>query len=130
MAEVKDVQAILNEIIRRENEDSRRLRALEERDSLIENRIDTVESTILKFTEERKGINEKSEIKWDEVEKNQLRIDNEILRINKILEKVAKRAELKEIENLISIYNPIKSNFITREEAERIVEERLKNVSV
>ena len=129
MAE-KDVQAVLNEIVRRSNETVRRLRDLEERDSLIENRVNTMETAILAFSEEKKDINEKIMLKIDEIEKNIIRIDNELLRINKIMEKMAKKTELKELENIISIYNPIRTNFITKEEAERIVEEKLKNVSV
>jgi hypothetical protein len=46
------------------------------------------------------------------------------------LEKVAKKNELKELESMISIYNPLRTNFITRDEVERILDERLKNVSV
>jgi hypothetical protein len=130
MAERVDIQAILNEIIRRENESARRLRALEEMSSLIETRISTVEDSILKLTEERKGINETTTIKFDELDKNIIRIDSELLKISKNVEKMAKRTELKEIENLISIYNPIRTNFITREEVERLIEERLKNVSI
>jgi len=129
MAE-KDVQAVLNEIVRRSNETVRRLRDLEERDSLIENRVSTMETAILASSEEKRDINDKIMLKIDEIEKNIIRIDNELLRINKIIEKVAKKTELKELENIISLYNPIKTNFITKEEAERIVEEKLKNVSV
>jgi hypothetical protein len=129
MAE-KDVQAVLNEVVRRANETVRRLRDLEEKDSLIENRLNTAETTILNLTDGKRELDEKFTLKTDEIEKNIMRIDNELLKINKISDKMAKKSEMKELENMISIYNPIKTNFITKEDVELMIEERLKNVSV
>ena len=53
------------------------------------------------------------------------RIDAELQRMNKALEKTAKKAELKELESMISIYSPMKSNFATREEVTRLIKEKL-----
>jgi hypothetical protein len=126
----KDVQAILNEVVRRGNETVRRLRDIEEKDSLFENRLNTVETTALNLSDNKKVVDDKFTQKTEDLERSVLRIDNELMRISKLLEKMAKKSELKELESLISIYNPIKTNFITREELELILEERLKNVSV
>jgi hypothetical protein len=126
----KDVQAILNEVVRRGNETVRRLRDIEEKDSLFENRLNTVETTTLNLSDNKKIVDDKFTQKTDELERSVIRIDNELMKIGKLLDKMAKRSELKELESLISIYNPIKTNFITREELELILEERLKNVSV
>ena len=126
----KDVQAILNEVVRRGNETVRRLRDIEEKDSLFENRLNTVETTALNLSDNKKTVDDKFTQKTDELERSVLRIDNELMKIGKLVDKMAKKSELKELESLISIYNPIKTNFITREELELILEERLKNVSV
>jgi hypothetical protein len=126
----KDVQAVLNEVVRRGNETVRRLRDLEEKDSLTENRLNTVETTLLNLSEEKRVSNDKFSLNVEDIQKNLVKIDNELMRINKLLEKMAKKSEIKELENLISIYNPIKTNFITKEDAELIIEERLKNVSI
>jgi len=120
----RDVQAILTELVRRENESSRRLRALEERSSLTEMRASTLQDSFLKMNEEKKAFNEKLNERLTNIENSMLRIDNELVKINKNLEKMAKRTELKELENMLSFFNPLKTNFVTREEVERIIEEK------
>lgn len=129
MAE-KDIQAVLNEIVRRANETVRRLRDLEENDSLIEGRINTAETGILNLANEKRETNELVAARLDAIDKRIIQIDNELARLTKNVDKMAKKSEVKELENLISIYNPIRTKFITREEAELLIEERLKNVSV
>jgi uncharacterized coiled-coil DUF342 family protein len=52
-------------------------------------------------------------------------IRGEILKVNKTMDKTAKKAEIKELETLLEIYNPIKSTFATKDQVERIIEERL-----
>ena len=120
----RDVQAVLTELVRRENESSRRLRDLEERSSLTEMRASTLQDNILKMIEERKLFNEKLGERLTNIENSILRIDNELVKINKNLEKMAKRTELKELENMLSFFNPMKTNFVTREEVERMLEEK------
>jgi len=120
----RDVQAILTELVRRENESSRRLRALEERSSLTEMRANTLQDSFLKINEERRVFNEKLNERLINIENSILRIDNELVKINKNLEKMAKKTELKELENMMSFFNPLKTNFVTKEEVERIIEEK------
>ncbi|MFH1229581.1 MAG: hypothetical protein V1678_04115 [Candidatus Aenigmatarchaeota archaeon] len=120
----RDVQAILTEMVRRENESSRRLRALEERSSLAEMRASTLQDAFLKLTEEKRSFNEKLNERLTSIENSILRIDNDLVKISKNLEKTAKRTELKEIENMLSFFNPMKSNFVTREEVERIIDDK------
>jgi phosphate starvation-inducible protein PhoH len=120
----RDVQAILTELVRRENESSRRLRALEERSSLSEMRSSTLQDAFLKLSEEKRAFNEKLNERLTSIENSILRIDNELVKINKNLEKTAKKTELKEIENMLTFFNPLKTNFVTREEVRRIVGEK------
>ena len=123
MAE-RDVQAVLTELVRRENESSRRLRALEERSSLTEMRASTLQDSFLKLSEEKRMFNEKLNERLTNIENSVLRIDNELMKINKNLEKMAKRTELKELENMLSFFNPMKTNFVTKEEVGRMIENR------
>jgi hypothetical protein len=120
----RDVQAILTELVRRENESSRRLRALEERSSLNEMRASTLQDSFLKLNEERKSFNEKLSERLINIENSILRIDNELVKINKNIEKMAKKTDLKELENMMSFFNPMKTNFITKEEVIRIIEDK------
>jgi uncharacterized protein (DUF342 family) len=120
MAE-RDVQAILTELVRRENESSRRLRALEERSSLTEMRAGTLQDAFLKMSEDKKISSDKLNERLTGIENNMLRLENEMIKINKMLEKMAKKTELKELENMLSFFNPIKTNFVTRDEVQRMM---------
>jgi len=51
-------------------------------------------------------------------------IESEIDKVNKGLNKAATKAEVKQIETFMNIVNPITSKFITKEELERMLEER------
>jgi replicative DNA helicase len=119
----RDVQAILNELVRRANESTRRLRALEERDAVIETHVSTLEDSVLKIIEENRLLGETINEKLTNIDNNIVRINNELAKINKNMEKMAKRTELKELENMIAIFNPMKTNFVTKEDVERIVRE-------
>jgi len=120
MAE-RDVQAILTELVRRENESSRRLRALEERSSLTEMRAGTLQDAFLKMSEDKKISSDKLNERLTGIENNMLRLENEMIKINKMLEKMAKKPELKELEHMLSFFNPIKTNFVTRDEVQRMM---------
>jgi phosphate starvation-inducible protein PhoH len=124
----RDVQAILTELVRRENESSRRLRALEERSSLTEMRASTLQDSFLKISEEKRVFNDKINERLTSIENSILRIDNDLIKINKNLEKMAKKTELKEIENMLSFFNPIKTNFVTKEDVERMLGDKEKDV--
>jgi multidrug resistance efflux pump len=47
-----------------------------------------------------------------------------MLKFEQNLENTAKKSELKEIESLLDLYNPIKSRFVTRDELDRILEKK------
>ncbi len=125
MAEKKEIDVVLSEIVRRLNEQSRRIRTLESRNSVSESRTSTAEDTILKMTDEMR---EKFKTLSDNIKAFEtllLKLEHEIGRVNKNIEKTAKKSELRELENIISLYNPIKSKFITKEEMESKLKEMM-----
>ena len=124
MAEAKDIPSILNELVRRANETTRRLRALEERSSIVENRMSSIQDTLLRINEENKNNNLKLNDQLKGFQTELIRIDNELLKANKNLDRTAKRSELKELENIMSFFNPLKSNFVTKDEVIRMIGER------
>jgi len=75
------------------------------------------------MNEERRVLIDDLNLRLTEIENNILRIDNELIRMNKNMEKMAKRTELHELENMIEIFNPLKTNFVTKEDVERIIRE-------
>ena len=60
-----------------------------------------------------------------EVSESLMKIRAEILKINKNLDKTARKSEVKELESLLELYSPIKSKFVTMGQVERFVEEKI-----
>ncbi len=126
MPEKRDIQVILSELVRRMNEHSRRLRAIETRHAIIETRISSLEDAALRINEEIKATKEDNSKKIKKYDTSFLKIENDINKINKKMDRMARKSQLKELENLISLFNPLKTTFITREELERLLNERVR----
>jgi hypothetical protein len=57
--------------------------------------------------------------------KNLSELRTETMRINKDIDRTAKKSEVKELESLLDLYSPIKSKFTTKDEVERLIDEKL-----
>jgi len=126
MPEKKDIQVILSELVRRINEHGRRMRAVETRHAILETRITSLEDAVLKLNEEIKFMKNESSKKLKDYDTQFMRIENDINKINKNIDRTATKVQLRELESLISLFNPLRSTFITKEEVERLIEERMK----
>ncbi|MEM5792780.1 MAG: hypothetical protein QXY45_00255 [Candidatus Aenigmatarchaeota archaeon] len=116
------------EVVRITNDNTRRIRVLEQSMESSMNRITSLEERLIdEFGEIKKWIDQLS-LDVKEISKELKNIRNEITRINKELEKTARKNEVKELENLINLYSPIKSHFVTRDEVSRMIERELKKV--
>jgi ABC-type transporter Mla subunit MlaD len=112
----REIQPILNELVRRANEATRRLRALEERDSIIEARIGSAQDSILRTAAETKKKFDELTEKLKDFETRLIRADREIAKLSKAMEKTVKRTELKELESIIELYSPLRrASFIKKE---------------
>ncbi len=123
--ETTNVQSFSNEVVNVINSNTRRIRSVEQRLDGLEMRIGAIENKIINEMKELRK--EFDEINMDirNISKNFNELRNEVLRINKTLDKTAKKAEVRELESLLDLYNPIKSRFTTREEVERLIDEKL-----
>jgi uncharacterized phage infection (PIP) family protein YhgE len=101
-----DIQTIIRELVDRSNTDTSRIRVLEQEMESLKNKLDSVSQNMSE-------------------EKKVAEFSNMIKQIIAEMKKMATTTKIKELESLIEIYNPMKSQFITKEEAERLVEERL-----
>lgn len=121
----RTVGSVLNKLIQRVNADTRRLRLLEQENIISKTRINVAERN---FLAEKKYI-QKSLKEMDEkiskIEDNIIRIEHTIKEIVTEIKKLASTTKVKELQSLIEIYNPIKSQFMTKEEVERMIEEKL-----
>jgi uncharacterized protein YoxC len=112
------------ETVRRINDNTRRIRIIEQRLDVIDSRIKGIEEKIIDEMNVLK-------VTFDQLRQDVKDLSNEIktmrgnmLKFEQNLEKAAKKSELKEIESLLELYNPIKSRFVTRDELDRILEKR------
>ena len=123
--ETPNVQAISNEAVKIINTNTRRIRTLEQRLDAIEMRIGGIQEKIINEIEGIRKDFEEIHIGIKSIVKNVSELRNEILRVNKTIDKTARKSEVKELESLLDLYSPIKSKFTTRNEVERLIDEKL-----
>lgn len=121
----EDIVAITGEIIKRLNENSRRIRTMEDRMDRIENTTTSLEERALEQMGDLKINLEKIASKIGSVADRLTAMENEILRINNQLEKTATKDEIKKLETFIDLVNPITSKFVTKDELEQELEDKL-----
>jgi len=125
-----DMQIIGMEMSNRINTDTRRIRTLEQRLSAAESRIGALQEKVIDEIDRLRKSFDQISVDLKAVSENLSEIHSEILNINKNLDKTAKKAELKELENLLDLYNPIKSRFTTKDEVMRIIEDKISEKTV
>ncbi len=101
--------AVLQELVRRSNEDSRKLRSYEQRLQIIENRLASLEENSIK------GLKNQT-IKVSEIEKTITGANDELLRLKNTLEKMnrsltgfASKKDIKEIEHMFELLSPLRN---------------------
>jgi len=126
MAErTSDIRILANELVRRMNEDSRRIRLLEQKLDRMESRISLTEDSI---SDEISGIKSSLDKITQNFKNTTLKlIENEskLIRFGKDLGKKATKMDFNQFEHYMDLMNPIVSSFITKEELERILEEKV-----
>jgi vacuolar-type H+-ATPase subunit I/STV1 len=117
----KTLHSVINEMIERVNNNTQRLRILEQGEESIELRVNAVEQNMLGQRRElQKSIDELGS-RISNQEKVVSGLENTLKEVITHLKKVATASRVNEIEKMIEIYNPLKSNFITKEEADQLV---------
>jgi len=123
--ETTDVQAFSNEVVKIISTNTRRIRALEQRLNGLEMRIGAIEEKIINEIEGIRKDFEEIHMDIKSIVKNLSELRGEILSINKTIDKTARKSEVKELESLLDLYSPIKSKFTTRDEVERLIDQKL-----
>jgi len=121
----RTVQSVINDLIGRVNTDTRRLRIIEQELNILKSRMAALEQN---SSEQRKAIN----VSTTELGAKAARAEDKVSRMESLIGEVVKgmkrfapTSEVKKLEQLIEIYSPLKSEFVTKEEAERMIEEAL-----
>jgi flagellar motility protein MotE (MotC chaperone) len=108
-------------MVDRLNSDTQRLRVIEQSSESLVSRAETIEQSALQQRKElQKALSELSS-RIASLDSRVDRIEGTLKEVIGHMKKLATEAKVKELEDLIEIYNPVKSNFLTREEAERLL---------
>ena len=119
------INTILNDVIQRVNDDTQRLRILEQSSESLTSRMNSLEQGMLQnrreFQKAFSEINDGITSLDDRLSKT----ENTMKEIINHVKKLVTESQVKELQNMIEIYNPVKSNFVTKEEMEKFVSEKL-----
>ena len=119
---------ISTEVSRITNDNTRRIRILEQSLESSRTRIGSLEERMIDEMGDIKKWIDQLSLDVKEISKDLKEIRTEISRVNKDLTKTARKTEIKELESLLELYSPIKSLFVTKEEVMRLMERELDKV--
>jgi len=120
------LEAFTSELARGMNENTRRIRVLEQNLEAVRSRISGLEEKVIDEMNNLKKWLDQISADVKLISESLRKIRSELLRINKELEKAARKTEVKELESLLELYNPIKSHFVTIEQVRKIVDEEMR----
>jgi chromosome segregation ATPase len=111
----QNYQVIISELVRRSNEDTRRLRVLEQRMDALDTRMASVEDTVLDKAK-------KNHLHFTELDQSLRRLGEEMITIKNTLDKInkqiasfARKRDIKEIERMLDLMAPQTEDVIPME---------------
>jgi hypothetical protein len=113
------LHGIINELVDRTNTDTRRIRSIESWEKSLNSRLEAIENNVTQriITEMEDGLARR--------DKAITEMHNMIKEIVKHLKRFAKSEKIAELETMMEIYDPLKSNFVTKDEVEQLINKRL-----
>lgn len=118
--------ALVNELSRRLNDNTRRIRILEEKLRSIDSHVNDHDQRIIDATKQfnENAVSQASEI--TEIKDRLANIAIDIQNIKADIRKSASITDLKEVQEYLELINPITSKFITKGEVVQMIREELK----
>jgi chromosome segregation ATPase len=113
----------IDEIIKRLNQSSHRIQMLEQKLDRVENGMRGLDETVLVQLNELKIDLDRIAVKITDVSDRIMGLENEVARINTRLDKTATKSEVKQLETFIDLINPVTSQFVTKDELGRAVDD-------
>ena len=123
----RTARSVLNELVERTNSNVQRLRILEQRTESTGSRVNTLEKDFLEFAKNLKRVVQDVDLRVASEDEKILKVENTIREIVTQIKRLATSAEVRGLQELIDIYNPLKSNFMTKDQVEQLIEDRLIN---
>src|SRR3989344_5016621 len=108
----------VSEIVRRVNDNTRRVRVLEERFRNIESRLINLEKMMIDNLKQFNDVSNQLSRDVSGMRDRMANAEVDIQTFKREQKKFVTKTEIKELENYISLINPILSKFVTRKELE------------
>jgi hypothetical protein len=126
----RTLKSVLHELVERSNTDNARIRVLEQENDILKSRSKSFDKDLAAL----KGYFDKSlnsmRKDLDKTNSKVTSIESTLKELIREIKKLATTSKIKELETLVDIYNPLKSQFMTREEVERMMERKLEDRNV
>ena len=90
----------------------------------LESRLGSLEETIIEKIGDLKSNFDRLGVDIEGLTERHQKMEMEMLKMLKEVGKAARKAELSKLESLIEIYNPVKSMFVTKEEVQKMIDEK------
>lgn len=117
-------QDLINQIVNRVNDFNRRVRDLEEKIRNLNARVNTLDDTLLKKTKNLSDDIQSLEDDLEEVRDRLANMEVDIKEINREKRKFVTSQQIEEFENYMDLMNPIHSSFVTKSEAEDLIDSK------
>lgn len=124
-----NVQAVIAELIRRFNDNSKRLRLVEQKITGVGSTLSNIDQNVVEQLKQAKSTSDKLNAKIDELSARISKVEDDARKLTKLMERAATKTELREIQGFIDLINPIKSEFITISEVRKMFEDRKKQAT-
>jgi hypothetical protein len=123
------LRTIINKLVDRTNTDTQRIRITEQREEGLALRIDALEQETMNTGKALQKLNIRLDSELKKRDKSISEVQGIMREMIKQLKRLASAGKVKELEAMLNLYNPLKSNFMTREEVEQLVSERLSEIT-
>jgi len=120
----RTISTILNEVIERVNNDTQRLRILEQSAESILSRMNAIEQGALMTRREAQKEMDDLSATLNRIEDRLSKTENTMKEVVNHMKKLVTDTQLKSVQEMVDIYNPVKSSFVTKEELQRILAEK------
>ena len=118
-------EAKMNELYQMDSENKRRLRDAEQRLSALDNSVKRVETGLLDLKSKVLDLSSTGKADKAAFDAKIKGLENIINDIINNMKRLAEKSEIVGLKELIDIYNPVKSQFMTRTEVENLIEEKM-----
>jgi len=112
-------------IIERLNSNTRRIRQLEENLKNTEEEVRNAQERIIRETEDLEELKTQIKNRMSETEESLEALQVEVENLERKMNNFVSRREIREIEGYMDLMNPISSSFVTEEDVEELIEDKI-----